>query len=202
MNQEIDSMSEQEPIIVVSGLPRSGTSMMMRMLEAGGIPILSDHVRAADEDNPKGYYEFEAVKKLETDTSWLPSARGRAVKMVSMLLYHLPADYRYKIVFMLRDLREVLASQAKMLERSGRSRPDAKTDALMEARFADHLEKVSAWLREQAQMDVLHVSYNDMVTDPSAYLPSLNAFLGGGLDIDAMRGVVAPDLYRQRRGEG
>ncbi|HFD38992.1 MAG TPA: sulfotransferase family protein, partial [Anaerolineae bacterium] len=97
------------PITIVSGLPRSGTSMMMKMLEAGGLPVLTDQIRAADEDNPKGYYEFERVKQIEHDQEWLPDAQGKAVKMIAALLKHLPPDYEYKIVFMQRDMQEVLA---------------------------------------------------------------------------------------------
>src|SRR5437660_12828449 len=107
-------------IIIVSGLPRSGTSLMMQMLENGGVPVVTDHIRTADTDNPRGYYEFEQVKKIKQDASWLPATRGKAVKMVSQLLYDLPTSERYKIIFMERDLDEVLASQEKMLERLGR----------------------------------------------------------------------------------
>ena len=110
-----------QEIIVVSGLPRSGTSLMMQMLAAGGVEVVTDHVRTADTDNPRGYYEFELVKKIKQDASWLPEARGKAVKMVSQLLYDLPAGEKYRIIFLERDLDEVLVSQEKMLERLGRT---------------------------------------------------------------------------------
>ena len=93
---------DRDVVTIVSGLPRSGTSMMMKMLEAGGIELLIDRVRVADADNPKGYYEFERVKQIETDQAWLPEAQGKAVKMISALLRHLPADCRYRIIFMER----------------------------------------------------------------------------------------------------
>src|SRR5687767_1046860 len=111
----------QDTITVVSGLPRSGTSMMMRMLEAGGIPVLIDNVRQPDEDNPAGYYEFEQVKQVRDNTQWLPSARGKTVKMVYRLLYDLPSQFDYRVIFMRRNLDEVLASQQKMLERKGKA---------------------------------------------------------------------------------
>src|SRR5262249_30630691 len=102
-------------IIIVSGLPRSGTSLMMQMLDGGGVPVLTDNIRAADTDNPRGYYEFEPVKATKRDATWLPAARGKAVKMVSQLLYHLPPGETYRVLFLERDLEEVLASQEKML---------------------------------------------------------------------------------------
>ena len=115
MTHEVSS----EPVIIVSGLPRSGTSMMMQMLEAGGIEILSDGERQADDDNPKGYYELEAVKKTKDDASWVETATGKAVKMISQLMLDLPLDREYRVIFMRRDLQEILASQAKMLARRG-----------------------------------------------------------------------------------
>jgi len=122
-----DSM-DRDTILIVSGLPRSGTSMMMKMLEAGGMAVLTDNIRTADQDNPRGYYEFERVKQIEHDTAWLPEAQGKAVKMIAGLLKHLPADYVYKIIFMQRDMDEVLASQRQMLVRRGKP-TDCASDA-------------------------------------------------------------------------
>ena len=132
-----------DEIIVVSGLPRSGTSLMMQLLAAGGIPIVTDNIRAADADNPRGYCEFERVKTIKTDASWLPEIHGKAVKMVSQLLYDLPTTERYKIIFMERDLDEVLASQEKMLTRLGR--PAAPREPMRHA-FTLHLTKLARWL--------------------------------------------------------
>lgn len=185
-------------IIVVSGLPRSGTSMMMRMLEAGGIPILTDGVREADEDNPRGYYEFERVKALEHDKTWLKEAVGKAVKVVSTLLEHLPQDYAYKIVFMERHLEEVLASQKRMLAREGKP-TDAVDDERMRAIFEKHLSQSKRWLRQQPQADVLYVSYNEAIENPARKAADVNDFLGGHLDEKAMRQIVDPTLYRQRK---
>src|SRR5436309_14204442 len=138
-------------IIIVSGLPRSGTSLMMQMLENGGVPVVTDHIRTADTDNPRGYYEFEQVKKIKEDASWLPQTRGKAFKMVSQLLYDLPPGERYQIIFMERDLDEMLLSQEKMLERSGRS---AAPREEMKRAFAAHLEKLHAWLARQPNMGI------------------------------------------------
>jgi hypothetical protein len=186
-----------DDVTIVTGLPRSGTSMMMRMLEAGGLPVLTDRVRTADEDNPEGYYEFERVKQIEEDQAWLDHARGRSVKMVSALLEHLPPAYHYKVVFMRREMGEILASQRKMLERLGESRGEVD-DATMARLFTQHLAKVTAWLEAQPNVDVLYVSYNDVLADPRAQAQRLNRFLGGKLDVAAMVDVVDPELYRNR----
>jgi hypothetical protein len=185
-------------VTLVSGLPRSGTSMMMRMLEAGGLPVLADHLRTADEDNPEGYYEFERVKKIEHDTAWLDEARGRVVKMISALLKHLPPGYTYKIVFMRRKLEEVLASQREMLVRRGKP-ADATGDAKMAEFFTNHLRRLEAWLAEQPNVAVLYVSYNELVQDPEAHCARVARFLGLPLDPSRMASVASRALYRQRR---
>lgn len=178
-----------EDIVVVSGLPRSGTSMMMRMLEAGGVPSLSDGVRAADADNPQGYYEFDPVKRLRTDKTWVPKARGKAVKVVSLLLPELPADFRYRVIFMRRGLDDVLASQRRMLARQG-APEDAAADSRMRAHYEKHLERVRAWLAQQAHVSVLEAAYEDVVVKAWEVVEGVNTFLGGGLRTEAMRGIV------------
>lgn len=189
----------RQEITIVSGLPRSGTSMMMKMLEAGGIPPLTDAIREADEDNPKGYYEFERVKKLkEGDTDWLPDARGKAVKVISALLKYLPSDYRYKVIFMERDMAEVLASQRKMLARRGK-RSDEAEDAAMAQHFERHLQEVKRWLEAQPNIEVLYVHYGRVIQNPLSDIERLNVFLGGNLDTRAMAQVIDPNLYRNRR---
>jgi hypothetical protein len=188
---------ESTTITVVSGLPRSGTSLMMQMLEVGGLPILTDKLRTADPDNPKGYYEFEGVKQLERDQSWLASAAGKVVKVVSPLLRHLPAEHSYKIVFMQRDLAEVLASQRHMLERRGRPAPN--DDEAMAATFRRHLADVEAWLAQQPNIQVLYVVYQTVLDRPAVELERVNAFLGGALNITAMAQVIDHALHRQRR---
>ncbi len=187
---------EQE-IIIVSGLPRSGTSLMMQMLDGGGVPVVTDHVRTADTDNPRGYYEYERVKKIDKeDPSWLEEIRGRAVKMVSMLLYDLPPGERYRIIFLERDLDEVLQSQEKMLQRLGRT---AAPREQMKRSFTLHLERLHDWLRRQPHMQVLRLRYTDLVADPHGQAQRLREFLGGGPDVAGMAAAVDPSLYRNKR---
>jgi Sulfotransferase domain len=185
------------PIVIVSGLPRSGTSMMMQMLSAGGLPALTDNFREADEDNPRGYYEFERVKQVREDQSWLEGARGRVVKMVYRLLYDLPSHYSYRVVFMRRDLNEVIASQEEMLRRLGRESGDVPANQLA-AIYRRQLAEVEAWLEEQPNFEVLYVEYGDVLTDPPGVASRLHAFLGDGLDLEAMQRVPDRALYRKR----
>lgn len=187
-----------KPVVIVSGLPRSGTSMLMKMLEAGGLPVLTDQVRAADEDNPKGYYEFERVKQLDKgDHAWLPEAQGKAVKVISALLEHLPPDYTYRVIFVERRMEEVLASQKKMLERRGEP-TDRVSDEEMARLFAKHVQRVKLWLAAQPNFSVLYVDYNRMLADPWPYVQQINRFLDGWLDEARMVEVVDPKLYRNR----
>jgi hypothetical protein len=183
-------------IIIVSGLPRSGTSLMMQMLDNGGVAVVTDHVRTADTDNPKGYYEFEPVKRIKRDTSWLPATRGKAFKMVSQLLYDLLPGEAYRILFMERDLDEVLLSQEKMLRRLGR---EAAPRADMKRAYELHLARLHDWLPRQANMAVLRVRYNDLVERPRAEAERVRDFLGGKPDVDAMVNTVDPALYRNRK---
>jgi hypothetical protein len=190
--------STPPPVIVVSGLPRSGTSMMMKMLEAGGIPALTDELRTADEDNPKGYYEFERVKAMDKgDTDWVADARGKVVKVISALLQYLPADYEYRVIFMHRNLTEVLASQRKML-RNRAADEDAVSDEEMTRLFEMHLADVEGWLDRQPNMRALHVDYNAMLIDPRPFVAQIDDFFGMDLDREAMAAVVDPTLYRNR----
>lgn len=185
-------------IVVVTGLPRSGTSLMMQMLEAGGVEVLTDGVRKPDEDNPRGYYEFERVKRLPEDTGWLDEAEGKAVKVVSMLLDKLPGDRNYKVIFMKRKLEEVLVSQAKMLRRLGKPYRPEDDRKLLEV-FRKHLRELERWVARQKNMDVIYVSYNEIIEEPRVNAERINRFLGGGLDIDKMVSVVDKQLYRERR---
>ncbi len=188
----------KEKITIVSGLPRSGTSMVMKMLEAGGIPPLTDHIRTADDDNPKGYYEFERVKKLKDgDIAWLPDASGKAVKIIAALLTHLPSDYEYRVLFMRRNINEILSSQSKMLRNRGEeSKVD---DATMAELFTKHLQQVRAWMNNQPNLLYLDLDYNAMIKNPAPYVRQINQFLDGNLDEDEMVAVVDPSLYRQRK---
>jgi hypothetical protein len=188
---------DKETITIVSGLPRSGTSMMMKMLAAGGIEPLTDNIRTADEDNPKGYFELERVKKLETDKEWLPEARGKAVKLISALLKNLPDDYTYNVVFMQRRMPEILASQRQMLIRRGEP-ADSVPDDKMAAMFEKHLAQVENWLSSRPNIRTIYVSYNETLTDPAKQIARISDFLGGGLNVEAMAAVVDQTLHRQR----
>jgi hypothetical protein len=184
-------------ITVVSGLPRSGTSLMMQMLAAGGLPVLTDHVRAADDDNPRGYLEFERAKQIQRDADWLDDARGKVVKLVHLLLLDLPLDRQYRVIFMRRDLREVLASQRRMLQRHGRTGAQL-TDEALAGVFADQVEKVLRWLCEKPNIEVLEVAYGDLIAEPDRSVQTINRFLGGRLNEAAMASAVDPTLYRNR----
>ena len=186
-----------QPIIVVSGLPRSGTSMMMKMLAEGGLSAVTDSVRGADEDNPNGYFEFEPVKKLsEGQGTWLDGANGKIVKVISALLEHLPPQRRYKVLFMEREIKEILASQQKMLHRRGEA--PGSPDGEMETQFREHLRLTKYWLARQPNMDVLYVDYNTLVEKPEAYGQTIADFIGVPVDVSRMLNVPNERLYRNR----
>ena len=189
--------NERPFVTVVSGLPRSGTSMMMQMIEAGGITAMTDNLRTADDDNPKGYFELEAVKKTKTESSWLNEAVGKVVKIIYLLLYDLPDNFNYRVVFMNRRIEEVLASQSKMLERRGETGASVDNEKL-KLIFAAQLEKSRKWLKQQKNFDVQFVNYHDVVQDPLAESKAIAEFLGGQVDVDAMSSAVTDKLYRQR----
>jgi hypothetical protein len=187
------------PITVVSGLPRSGTSMAMKMLEAGGMALLTDGARKADEQNPNGYFELEAVKDLDKngDSSWLGEARGRAVKIVSHLLTWLPETYDYRVIFMERSLDEIIASQNKMLD--GRGHADEAGDAeRAKASFEQHLDQTRRFLAHRSCFKTLAVGYSDTVREPQVAARRIAEFLGNRLDVAAMAAVANPGLYRNR----
>ena len=187
-----------EPVVVVSGLPRSGTSMLMKMLEAGGLRVVTDGQRTADEDNPKGYYEVERIKFLakETDKSYVRDARGRVIKVISYLLKYLPTDLNYRVVFSQRNVDEVLASQSKMLERRGEK--DTVPIEKMRELTEGELFKAKYLLEHSPQFESVVVQYTDLVGDPREWAHRLNQFLGGKLNEEAMAAVVDPKLYRNR----
>ena len=196
--QKLFKPTSQEVVTVVSGLPRSGTSMMMKMLDAGGIRPLTDEIRTADKDNPKGYYEYERVKKLdEGDTEWVEEAQGKAVKIISALLKYLPQNYTYKVIFMLRNMDEILASQRQMLMRRGEPSDSVSDEELAEL-FRKHLAQIQAWIDEQPNAEAIYVSYNEVVEDPLEQARTVNRFLGDRLDVEHMVQVVDEALYRQR----
>ncbi len=188
-----------KPVIVVSGLPRSGTSMMMKMLQAGGIEPIVDNIRAADDDNPQGYFEFERVKQLDKgDTAWVAEAQGKAVKVISQLLKYLPGEYEYKVIFMRRAMPEILASQKKMLVNRGED-PDKVSDEEISALFEKHLQNVMTWLDAQPNVSTLYIHYRETLADPQTQAEVVNEFLGEGLAVEGMTAVIDPTLYRNRQ---
>lgn len=189
-----------QPIVVVSGLPRSGTSMAMRMLEAGGLPVFTDGLRQADPSNPHGYYELERVKELDKggDVSWLADARGKAVKIISFLLTHAPETYDYQVIFMRRDLDEIVASQNRMLETRGEAR--GADDARLKALYVDHLAQVDRFLSRRGCFSRLDVDYAKVLAGAAEEAARVNAFLGGRLAEERMAAAVDEALYRNRVG--
>ena len=184
------------PIVVVSGLPRSGTSLLMGMLQAGGMEVLTDGIRQPDEDNPRAYFEMERVKDLhkEADPGWLRAARGKAIKIVSYFLPYLPDRFDYQVLFMTRDLTEVLASQARMLERRGE-----RHDVDLTASAEEHL-RATRRLLNAPRFSSLDVPYSAVVADPSGEAARIAGFLAPRhrLDVARMAAVVDPKLYRNR----
>ena len=195
------SPSPKNSIVVVSGLPRSGTSLMMQILGTAGLPLLTDQLRIADPDNERGYYEYEPVKLMKSgDLAWMRAARGKAVKIISHLLVHLPASYHYKVVFMLRNLPEVVASQNRMLENKGeKAEPSAANEDLVRI-FSAHLQATRRWLADQPNIQTIFVDYNRLIHDPANTLETVESFLGLSLDRPEILSIVDPKSYRQRAG--
>lgn len=189
-----------KPLIVVSGLPRSGTSMVMQMLQAGGLKPVTDAIRSADKDNPKGYFELEQVKDLDKpkDKSWLNAYRGQAIKIISFLLRDLPRDLNYKVIFINRNLDEVMLSQNKMLKRRGESGGSAD-DEKMKVNYTDHLWRARYLLRHDPHFEAVYLDHREILTDPSTQAQRIKAFLGLNLDVQAMAEAVDPGLYRNRQ---
>ena len=189
--------SADQPIVIVSGLPRSGTSMMMRMLAEGGLPVLTDMLRGADDDNPRGYFELEVVRQLKDGNfDWLKDANGKVVKVISALLEYLPAEYEYKIIFMERDPKETLVSQKKMLDHRGQT--SRLTDEEMEQQFHRHLAAMKPWLVRQPNMEVLYVNYNALMAEPKPFCDKVTEFLDLPLNQAHMLAVPDKQLYRNR----
>jgi hypothetical protein len=192
-------LGKQKFITIVSGLPRSGTSMMMAALKAGGMDLVTDHIRTADANNPKGYYEFERVKKLpKGDNQWLILAKGKALKVISALLEYLPGDYQYRILFMERDIEEILASQQRMLDRTGKEQQPNIADDEIRQSYQEHLEGVCTCLNEKNWFQTLYVSYNGILCNPMKEFRKVAEFLSGVVDPVKMAQVVDPTLYREK----
>ena len=185
-------------IVVVSGLPRSGTSMLMNMLHSGGLEVITDRIRESDPDNPKGYFEDERVKNLEKDQdkSWLRGTRGRTIKVISHLLKELPSENYYKVILLRRNIEEIVASQNKMLDRRGEPNPISDEKAI-EA-YRNHLINTKVFLRRTPNFEMMELQYTQIVNEPVEAAAKLNEFLGGSLNVKAMASVVDPALYRNR----
>jgi hypothetical protein len=184
-------------ITIVSGLPRSGTSLMMQMRAAGGMPILSDGERQADTDNPRGYLEWERIKQLPKDPACIAEAEGKAVKVISRLLLSLPEGHEYRVIFMQRPLPEVLASQEVMLRNRGTAKTGAGNAAIAGA-FETHLREVNAWLDNKAYVKTLRVPYHTVLRDAEEIGQKIPQFLGISLNVEAMTQQVDANLYRNR----
>jgi hypothetical protein len=203
LGESIDPNRDRVPLIVVSGLPRSGTSMMMRMLGAGGVELLADGARPADDGNPHGYFELSRVKRLRVDAGWLRDVPGKAVKIVSPLLRWVPASLPVDLILMRRDLGEILASQHALLARRAapapaRGRPLPSSDDELAALFVKHQLELRAWIAARREVRVVEVEHGDAIRDPAGAAARVRAFLGLALDRDAMVRAVDPRLYRSR----
>jgi len=184
-------------ITIISGLPRSGTSLMMQMLAAGGMPILSDGERRADVDNPRGYLEWERIKQLPKDPACIAEAEGKAVKVISQLLLSLPPEHEYRVIFMQRPLPEVMSSQDEMLRRRGTFDPSEDNSVVARA-FRDHVNRVDVWFNSKPNVAVRRVQYHSVLREPKETAESVAKFLQVPLDIEAMARQVDETLYRQR----
>lgn len=166
----------------------------MQMLQAGGHPILCDDRRPPDPDNPHGYFELEKVRALERDATWIADAEGRAIKVISFLLRHLPREYEYRVIFMRRDLGDVLTSQARMLERLGQ--PAGPEPALMRGHFERHLTSVAKWISGQNQIRTYDCEYAAVLRNPEAAASAVAEFLNIPLNTRQMATVVDRSLTR------
>jgi hypothetical protein len=191
------SPPEAPLVTVVSGVPRSGTSLMMAMLGAGGHELLIDDRRPADADNPNGYYEYGPVAGTRSDAAWMIRAAGKAVKVVHALLPDLPAACRYRVIFMRREMREIVASQRAMLGRLGQRGAGLGAEQLGRV-FEIEIARTLGWLRSQPHVRLLEVDYNLLIREPRVQANRVARFLGDRMDADAMAAVVEPRLYRQR----
>ena len=188
-----------DDVIVVSGLPRSGTSMMMKMLDAAALSIMTDNERAADEDNPKGYFEYARVKDLkdEADKSWVREARGQVLKVISHLLETLPDENFYRVILVRRDFDEIIASQNKMLERRGEENQVA--DSTVKEAYIRHLVDIRYMVRRRPNFEMIEVQFKQAMETPRSFVTDVNKFLGGNLDVESMMAVVDLELYRNRK---
>lgn len=184
-------------ITIVSGLPRSGTSLMMQMLVAGGMTALADGERRADTDNPRGYLEWERVKQLPDHPEYIAEAEDKVVKVISRLMLSLPSGHEYRVIFMQRPMAEVLKSQDEMLRRRGTYK-EGVGPAMVAAAFEKHLREVCVWMDGKPYVKAMRVAYHDVLSRAKDVADEVAHFLGITLDVDAMAQQVDESLYRNR----
>ncbi len=184
-------------ITIVSGIPRSGTSLMMQMLQAGGMTLLYDDRRKADENNQRGYFEYEKVKRLMQDNSWLDQAEGKAIKIIAPLIHFLPDKFDYAVILMDRDMTEIINSQGKMLTKLGHKPMPSNNSALMKT-FSRHIDKCKKFMLIKDNFRTLTMRYNDLILDSYTHAETVDRFLNINLNVKRMAGVVEPRLYRTR----
>jgi tetratricopeptide (TPR) repeat protein len=188
----------KEEIIVVSGLPRSGTSLIMQMLHQGGIDCFTDHIREADENNPHGYYEHELVKKLPMDVSWLNQVVNKCVKIISPLLFYLPDKYNYRVIFIERTFDEIALSQKRMLQRKGKKINEANYPLQLIDAFNQNKNKVNNWLNTQKNVSFIKIDFNETVKNPENTTNQIIKFINKPLNKNKMIKAIKPELYRER----
>ncbi|OIQ30100.1 MAG: hypothetical protein BM564_03850 [Bacteroidetes bacterium MedPE-SWsnd-G2] len=180
-------------MVIVSGLPRSGTSLMMQMMNNGGLEVLTDNQRKSDDSNPKGYFEYEPVMSIHKDNSWVELAKNKSVKVVAPLLKHLPSEYRYKVIFMNRDITEVIKSQQKMIGRDTETLPVKLFDA-----FQKQLQVVDTWKEKEPGVEMMYVNYKDVLENPNDLVNQISDFISVDMDQEAMISSVDKSLYRNK----
>ena len=191
-DSSIKSSSEPLEFLIVSGLPRSGTSLMMQMLDAAGMPIMRDDSRAADESNPRGYFEWQEIKQLPKNPYLIEKTQGRVTKVISMLLPSLPRKHRFRVIFMNRDIEEVAASQQKLRQRLSPTSVAERID--MTKRLQEHRDRMLDLLRSSANVSLLEIDYVQLLESPNELLPQIIEFAGlNASAFDRMRAVIDPD---------
>jgi len=194
--QGASTSASKKRITIVTGLPRSGTSMMMQMLAKGGLDILSDEQRIADDNNPKGYYEYADVMRLHVDNDWLDKGVNKCIKVIAQLLQNLSEKYDYRLIFMQRDMDEVLSSQTTMLNRL-QSQQEAENDSLRKA-YNVQLNQIDRWIKSKSNIETLYVNYKETICNPEKTAQAVNVFNDSSLDVNKMCAAVDPALYREK----
>lgn len=190
--------NNDDSIIVVSGLPRSGTSMMMQILNALNVQLYTDNHRPADKSNPRGYYEHQDVKKLENDSTWLKYVKGKAVKIISPLLIHLPKNFQYKIIFMLRDINEIIHSQNKMLNNSAKNE-EPTNPQILKTIFDKNILQIKKWQKENPNAKILYLNYVDFLNKAEDEVKKIQPFLNLEITPVNLSHIISRDLYRSRK---